>query len=85
MLFVFKFSAMGKFMKPGKVVLVLSGRFAGRKAVIVKVGIFFVNDFFFYSRMKWPRFNPMFLKKKKTHCQLSLFRCRCRKTRVLYD
>ena len=28
---------MGKFMKPGKVVLVLSGRFAGRKAVIVKV------------------------------------------------
>lgn len=31
------FSAMGKFMKPGKVVLVLSGRFAGRKAVIVKV------------------------------------------------
>ncbi|XP_011455219.1 60S ribosomal protein L27 [Crassostrea angulata] len=27
---------MGKFMKPGKVVLVLSGRFAGRKAVIVK-------------------------------------------------
>jgi ribosomal protein L14E/L6E/L27E len=28
---------MGKFMKSGKVVLVLSGRFAGRKAVIVKV------------------------------------------------
>merc|ERR1712165_702775 len=27
---------MGKFMKPGKVVLVLNGRFAGRKAVIVK-------------------------------------------------
>merc|ERR1711872_575324 len=27
---------MGKFMKQGKVVLVLSGRFAGRKAVIVK-------------------------------------------------
>lgn len=27
---------MGKFLKPGKVVLVLSGRFAGRKAVIVK-------------------------------------------------
>ncbi|XP_045169850.1 60S ribosomal protein L27-like [Mercenaria mercenaria] len=27
---------MGKFMKPGKVVLVLGGRFAGRKAVIVK-------------------------------------------------
>lgn len=54
---------MGKFMKPGKVVLVLSGRFAGRKAVIVKVGIFFVNDFFFYSRMKWISFNPMFIKK----------------------
>ena len=31
------FSAMGKFMKSGKVVLVLGGRFAGRKAVIVKV------------------------------------------------
>jgi large subunit ribosomal protein L27e len=28
---------MGKFMKSGKVVLVLGGRFAGRKAVIVKV------------------------------------------------
>ncbi|XP_052762486.1 60S ribosomal protein L27-like [Mya arenaria] len=27
---------MGKFMKSGKVVLVLGGRFAGRKAVIVK-------------------------------------------------
>ncbi|KAK3108620.1 hypothetical protein FSP39_011967 [Pinctada imbricata] len=27
---------MGKFMKPGKVVLVLGGRYAGRKAVIVK-------------------------------------------------
>ncbi|XP_071966112.1 large ribosomal subunit protein eL27-like [Antedon mediterranea] len=27
---------MGKFMKPGRVVLVLGGRFAGRKAVIVK-------------------------------------------------
>ncbi|XP_077979352.1 large ribosomal subunit protein eL27-like [Glandiceps talaboti] len=27
---------MGKFMKAGKVVLVLNGRFAGRKAVIVK-------------------------------------------------
>lgn len=31
------FSDMGKFMKTGKVVLVLNGRFAGRKAVIVKV------------------------------------------------
>ena len=28
---------MGKFMKSGKVVLVLGGRFAGRKAVVVKV------------------------------------------------
>uniref|UniRef100_A0A8C8AA06 Large ribosomal subunit protein eL27 n=1 Tax=Otus sunia TaxID=257818 RepID=A0A8C8AA06_9STRI len=27
---------MGKFMKPGKVVLVLAGRYSGRKAVIVK-------------------------------------------------
>uniref|UniRef100_A0A4D5RA51 60S ribosomal protein L27 n=1 Tax=Scolopendra viridis TaxID=118503 RepID=A0A4D5RA51_SCOVI len=27
---------MGKIMKPGKVVLVLSGRYAGRKAIIVK-------------------------------------------------
>ncbi|XP_033762914.1 large ribosomal subunit protein eL27-like [Argopecten irradians] len=27
---------MGKFMKQGKVVLILNGRFAGRKAVIVK-------------------------------------------------
>ena len=34
---VFIISAMGKFMKSGKVVLVLGGRFAGRKAVIVKV------------------------------------------------
>merc|ERR1712095_138122 len=31
----FKFK-MGKFMKPGKVVLVLGGRHAGRKAIIVK-------------------------------------------------
>ncbi|CAG0887058.1 unnamed protein product [Cyprideis torosa] len=29
-------SIMGKIMKPGKVVLVLGGRFAGRKAIIVK-------------------------------------------------
>jgi len=28
---------MGKFMKNGKVVLVLGGRYAGRKAIIVKV------------------------------------------------
>ncbi|XP_075814553.1 large ribosomal subunit protein eL27-like [Microtus pennsylvanicus] len=28
---------MGKFMKPGKVVLVLAGRYSGCKAVIVKV------------------------------------------------
>jgi len=28
--------SMGKFLKPGKVVIVLNGRFAGRKAVIVK-------------------------------------------------
>lgn len=27
---------MGKIMKPGKVVLVLSGRYAGRKAIVVK-------------------------------------------------
>jgi large subunit ribosomal protein L27e len=27
---------MGRFMKPGKVVLVLGGRYAGRKAVIIK-------------------------------------------------
>uniref|UniRef100_UPI00358EC03F large ribosomal subunit protein eL27 n=1 Tax=Myxine glutinosa TaxID=7769 RepID=UPI00358EC03F len=27
---------MGRFLKPGKVVLVLAGRYAGRKAVIVK-------------------------------------------------
>lgn len=30
---------MGKFMKPGKVVMVLAGRYAGRKAVIVKVRV----------------------------------------------
>ena len=30
---------MGKFMKPGKVVLVLAGRYSGRKAVIVKVPV----------------------------------------------
>ena len=29
-------SKIGKFLKQGKVVLVLNGRFAGRKAVIVK-------------------------------------------------
>ncbi len=28
---------MGKIMKPGRVVLVLGGRYAGRKAVVVKV------------------------------------------------
>merc|ERR1711992_18948 len=31
-----KLTKMGKFMKQGKVVLVLGGRYAGRKAVIVK-------------------------------------------------
>uniref|UniRef100_A0A8C4N563 Large ribosomal subunit protein eL27 n=2 Tax=Eptatretus burgeri TaxID=7764 RepID=A0A8C4N563_EPTBU len=30
------YSTMGRFLKPGKVVLVLAGRYAGRKAVIVK-------------------------------------------------
>lgn len=30
---------MGRFMKSGKVVLVLGGRYAGRKAVIVKVSL----------------------------------------------
>jgi ribosomal protein L14E/L6E/L27E len=34
---VFVSAEMGKFMKPGKVVLVLAGRYSGRKAVIVKV------------------------------------------------
>lgn len=33
----FILAEMGKFMKPGKVVMVLAGRYAGRKAVIVKV------------------------------------------------
>lgn len=33
----FSVAEMGKFMKPGKVVMVLAGRYAGRKAVIVKV------------------------------------------------
>lgn len=59
---------MGKFMKLGKVVFVLSGRFVGRKVVIVKVGVFFVNDFFFYLRMKWLGFNLMFIKKNKIYC-----------------
>jgi large subunit ribosomal protein L27e len=27
---------MGKFIKPGKVVLVLAGRYAGKKAIVVK-------------------------------------------------
>lgn len=35
---------MGKFMKQGRVVLVLSGRFAGRKAVIVKVSSDILNQ-----------------------------------------
>merc|ERR1711893_140843 len=34
--FLWKITTMGKFMKSGKVVLVLHGRFAGRKAIIVK-------------------------------------------------
>ena len=32
---------MGKFLKPGKVVLVLGGKYAGRKAVIIKVKLIF--------------------------------------------
>jgi large subunit ribosomal protein L27e len=32
---------MGKIMKQGRVVLVLGGRYAGRKAVVVKVLEFF--------------------------------------------
>lgn len=39
---------MGKFMKPGKVVMVLAGRYAGRKAVIVKVQPWF-----------WPGSDPV--------------------------
>ena len=30
---------MGKFMKQGKVVLVLAGRYAGRKAIVIKVHV----------------------------------------------
>lgn len=56
---------MGKFMKPGKVVLVLSGRFAGRKAVIVKVGIFFVNDFFSIQEWNGQDLIQYLLKKTK--------------------
>jgi hypothetical protein len=39
---------MGKIMKAGKVVLVLGGRYAGRKAVVIKVRDFFIkqNKFF---------------------------------------
>ncbi len=37
------FADMGKFMKPGKVVMVLAGRYAGRKAVIVKVLLIFAG------------------------------------------
>ena len=33
---VFQTATMGKIMKSGKVVLILGGRFAGRKAIIVK-------------------------------------------------
>merc|ERR1712216_1103529 len=29
-------SAMGKFIKPGRIVVCLNGRFAGRKAIVVK-------------------------------------------------
>lgn len=32
---------MGKIMKPGRVVLVLGGRYAGRKAVVVKVSRYY--------------------------------------------
>lgn len=56
---------MGKFMKPGKVVLVLSGRFAGRKAVIVKVGVFFVNDFFSIQEWNGQDLIQCLLKKPK--------------------
>jgi large subunit ribosomal protein L27e len=38
---------MAKFLRPGKVVVVLNGRFAGKKAVIVKNTyrfLFFVSD-----------------------------------------
>jgi ribosomal protein S4E len=37
---------MGKIMKAGRVVLVLGGRYAGRKAVVVKVSS--SNQFNFY-------------------------------------
>merc|ERR1712137_1040653 len=30
------FEIMGKFLKPGKVVIVLAGRYAGKKAIVVK-------------------------------------------------
>lgn len=39
---------MGKFMKPGKVVMVLAGRYAGRKAVIVKVSLKIVAFLLFH-------------------------------------
>lgn len=46
-------SEMGKFMKQGKVVLVLGGRFAGRKAVIVKVWCLFIVNFVLISLSWW--------------------------------
>lgn len=42
---IFVLAAMGKFMKSGKVVLILGGRFAGRKAVIVKVSTEIIGSF----------------------------------------
>ena len=36
-LFLLQRGTMGKFLKSGKVVIVLHGRYAGRKAIIVKV------------------------------------------------
>ena len=35
-MFVFSVAKMGKIMKQGKVVLVLSGRYSGRKAIVIK-------------------------------------------------
>lgn len=44
---------MGKFMKPGKVVLVLAGRYSGRKAVIVKVSLTSLSNAFASLESGW--------------------------------
>lgn len=52
---------MGKIMKSGKVVLILGGRYSGRKGVVVKVIHTKINQILIFTNECFKSSNPGFL------------------------